>query len=104
MDKSSPGFNCRYDITDLTSKFLPSTPIIGYLKCSFEVADIVAILDKTLNTSLMAVLIRKRLQVDVLNALRRTISNFSVFCFHECVSKVMVISKKANVCIVANPS
>ena len=33
-------------------------------------------------------------------ALRRAISNY----FHECVSKVMVVGKKANFCNVAGPS
>ena len=68
----------------------------AYLKCSFEIADKAGLLDKTLNTSLMAVLIHKRLwnltyvrhNRLTVNALRRAISNFSASkCnFHNCVS------------------
>ena len=92
--------------TLLTSDFLHSTPTS---KCCFEIADKVGLLDQTLNTRLMAFLIHKRLRNLsyvrhsrlVFYAIRCTISNFSASSFHDCVSKVMVVSKKANFCIVA---
>ena len=37
-------------------------------------------------------------------ASRRTISNFSASNFHDCVFKVMVVSRKAHFCVVASPA
>ena len=75
-------------------------------------ADKIGLHDKTLNTSLMAFLIDKRLlNMSYLRhhrltfyVLRRTISHFSASNFHDCVSKVMVVSKKSHFGIIASPS
>ena len=87
------------------SVFLHST---STLTCSFETkSDIVGLLDKTSNTSLIVFLIHKRLRnfsyichsrLTVLFVVRyqssRCLINDSYF--HDCVSNVMVVSKKAN--------
>ena len=39
-----------------------------------------------------------------LYALRRTKSNFWASNFHDCICKVMVVTKKGHLCIVASPS
>ena len=79
----------------------------AYLKCSFEIPDKVGLLDKTLNTSLMAFFIHKFLSNLsyvrhtrlTFYARRRTILNFSACDFQECVSKVMAVSKKTHLAL-----
>ena len=98
----------RYGITDLMSNFQHSTTTQN---CSFEIADKVVLLEKTLNTSLMAFLIHKRLwnfsyvrhNKLTFYDLRRTISNFPASNFNDCVCKVMVVSKRSHFCIAACP-